>query len=663
MAGDKRLLEAKDHYNKWTEDMETRLNRKNGYNAVTDAYWGKLPEDWPYTSRVVDPRIRTSLNEKNARLLNSKLRGRLVPREGGDILKARINNSILDFQWDAAKYGGTMLSKWNDMDMDTRLYASKFGLVIWKVVKNGKEVKFEGNEFEPKDIRDCGLDPSAHNIRDAKWFQLREWKKIEDMDPKIYPGLSKLKNAIRRSEDMGSDRRDNAYQSRLLGLKGLTDRVGEDDSFPIAEIVTEYREDKWLTFSPRHSIILRDIKNPYDHGKIPFVQLKYYPLNDDPLGESEVEPVLPLWRAIQAVVCGYLDNMNNHIRPPLKIVEGMARIETIVYGPEAQWMVSRQDAVEEMKGNGEALRYFQTTYSALVSAFNTAMGDLSQGVSGIDPFNPEKTATEIKQSSSQQNTRDQSNQNKLAEALEDMMSMWLSNNKQFLFADPKKHEHVLRIVGSEAFEYFKRSGLDEMELSPEALGIIGDIVTTQEGNVSDMDLQQMLEAGDVPKHPIKTEDGVRPKMRVSDLGDAASLSVERSDMEGTYDYISDVKSMTSGADTELREGQQRTFEMMMNPQVVSMLQLEGYKPKIKDLLINILENEGNKDSERYFEEIQPEASLGQTPGSPQTGQVGGLPRSNASIPQNAPNQGMAKPQRLPQQLPGRVLPGAGRGRG
>ena len=75
------ILEVKEHYNQWTEDMEKRLNRKNGYNDVTDAYWGRLPDDWPYMSRVVDPRIRTSLNEKNGRLLNSKLRGRVVPRD------------------------------------------------------------------------------------------------------------------------------------------------------------------------------------------------------------------------------------------------------------------------------------------------------------------------------------------------------------------------------------------------------------------------------------------------------------------------------------------------------------------------------------------------------------------------------------------------------
>src|SRR4030066_747546 len=112
---EKTLLDVTRHYEQWNQDNNQRRTRKNGWNDVTDAYWGKLPADWPYINKVVDPRIRTSLIEKNARLLNTKLRGRLVPREGGDVVKARINNALLDFQWDSANFGGTMLGKWGTM--------------------------------------------------------------------------------------------------------------------------------------------------------------------------------------------------------------------------------------------------------------------------------------------------------------------------------------------------------------------------------------------------------------------------------------------------------------------------------------------------------------------------------------------------------------------
>src|SRR6266567_7568472 len=107
---DPTLMEVMRHYIEWTTDNDRRRTRPNGWDAVTDAYWGKLPNDWPYQSKVVDPRIRTSLIEKKARLLNKKLRGRLIPRPGqGDAtnIKARVHNAILDFQWDNATDGGT----------------------------------------------------------------------------------------------------------------------------------------------------------------------------------------------------------------------------------------------------------------------------------------------------------------------------------------------------------------------------------------------------------------------------------------------------------------------------------------------------------------------------------------------------------------------------
>jgi hypothetical protein len=654
------LLEVGRHYKSWKEDNDKRRTRKNGWNAVTDAYWGKLPDDWPYTSKVVDPRIRTSLTEKNARLLNGKLRGRLVPREGGDVLKARINNALLDFQWDNATYGGSMLSKWAQMDMDSRLFASKFALVLWRHEEDGDEIKFDGNELYPLDIRDCGIDPTATHIRNAKWFQYRKWAKISDLesvndtgDNKKYPGLAKLKAKI-LDGSTSQNRRDTEYEDRVRQNKGLSDRTGEDKAFPVIELITEYRTDRWITFAPRYNVILRDIDNPYDHDQIPVIQLRYYPLGDDPIGESEVEPVLPLWKAINATLCGYLDNMNIHMRPPLKILPG-ANIDTIVWGAEAQWQMSKADDVTEMQSNGEAMRYFQTTYSALVSAFNTAMGDMSQGISNIDLTKPDKTATEIKHSERQQNVRDQSNQMYLGEAISDMMMMWLVNNKQFLFLDSKKHEYILRIVGTELFNYFKRAGLDEMTVTPENMQMVGDIISAQEGNMNDGDINQLYEAAKTPKFPVfdnpKEKDPTKLKYKtklvMNDMGDGGEMSLLPEDLEGTYDYVPDVVSMQSGSSDQLQRATTEAVSLLTtNPVVLQLLQSQGVQPQIKDLLISVFDQAGLHDAERFFQTSQPpqigvgggNGPLGAipqppVPGAPPTPLTQGQPAAMAGPPQ------------------------------
>jgi hypothetical protein len=653
------LTQVISHYDQWTQDRDIRMNRKNGYNDVTAAYWGKLPNNWPYNTKVVDPRIRTSILEKNSRLLNSKLRGKLVPREGGDILSAKINNAKLDFDWDTANHGGTMLYKWGMMDQDTRLYASKFALVYWRTEYVDGVLTFEGNEMKPLDIRNCGIDPTCDGIRDAKWFQWQRWEKVEDLIAsnkdgyQKYPQLKKLLTAINNGENASQDRRDSEYQSKTLTLKGLEDRTGDDKSFPVVEIVTEYRNDKCITFSPKHSIIIGEEANKYKHKKIPVVQLKYYPLNDDPLGESEVEPVLPLWKAINAVLCSHLDGLDLRQKPPIGIMENGGRMETYVYGPEAKWIVNGPNSVFPLNLGQGTENSFQTDYSALVSAFNAAMGDVSQGISSVDPFNPQKTATEVKQSAKQQNVRDQANQTRLAEALEDMMSMWLSNNQQFMFSDPTKQEYLLKILGDEQYAFFKEAGLDQMEVPVEVDAAIAEAITQSGGNLSDQDIMDMREAGKIPKYPVMMTKGkgknketmVKPKMSIGDNGGEADISVTPEDVQGTFNYVADVSSMASGASEEMRMSQDRVLETILKPVVQQMLMQQGVKIKIKDLLINNFENNGSKDASRYFETIEQPVGPnvqgpGPTNGLPPSDPTGGMAGAPPTLPQGNAGGGM-----------------------
>lgn len=661
------MKELSSHYEMWNQDNEKRMHRTNGWNDVTDAYWGKLPNDWPYDTRIVDPRLRTTIIEKNARLINNKLRGRLVPREGGDMVSAALNNSVLDFQWDNANYGGSMFTKMSITEMDTRLYASKFGYVYWRydVDEKGK-CTFDGNEYMPLDIRDCGIDPTATHIRDAKWFQLRQWEKLEDLESavdlngkRLYKNLDKLRQRIETKLKNKTNAKRTEYTSRVKQLKGLEDRVGEDMAFPVVKTCTEFREDKWVKFVPDHDLILLENDNPYIHGKIPIVQLRYYPLQDDPHGESEAETVLPIWKAIQATICAYMDEVILKMRPPLKIVENQATIETIVYGPEAQWIVQNQDAVQEMQSAGEALKYFQTTYQTLISAFNVAMGDLSsQNVSNIDPFSSdEKTATEIKATVRQQNIRDQKNQNDLAEFIKDIMMMWLSNNKQFLFSDPDKREYVIKIVGKEKYSLFEQAGMHEMEMLPETAKAIADIIQMNP-DVSDSELQQLQEIGSMPKYPIilnpneKNPEKIKmkPKMVKADYGDSVDVSIVPKDLNGTYDYIPDVKSMEAGAGEMMSQSLQEALKLLTSsPSVIQLLAQDGYRPNVKELISSVFEQIGLRDTERLFSKIDygqaqnPTQAMG---GLPQNSQIPGVP----GVPQAALGAGIPEQMAGPQSV-------------
>jgi hypothetical protein len=651
-SNDDYLLEATQHYQWWTDDNAQRASRDNGWDDITDAYWGKLPDDWPFISRTVDPRIRTALLEKNARLTNRSLKGRVDPREGGDVVKAKIHNAIISYQWDTANEGGTMNQKIGVCDIDGRMYQSKFAYVYWKTEKDGKKLIFDGNEMKPLNIRDCGLDPNCEHVRDAKWFQHRMWKEWEDIvaNKDMFPGFSDLEKVMDKKRP-AQKRRDTEWKHRIKELEGLEDRLGTDEAFPVVEIVFEYRRDKWIVFAPQYNILLGVLDNPYDHRRIPISQLRYYPIDGDNLGESEVGSVMELWIAIQAIVCAFLDEVILKMRPPLKVVEGAARVETLVYEPEAHWLMDNVNAVTEMESRADSVRYFQNTYPALVAAFNSAIGELSQGISNLDPTKADTTATEVKYHAKQQNTRDQKNQSELSEFVRDVVSMWISNNKQFLFRDPNKSEHILRIVGREAYDYFKRMGMGDMEVPPEASEMIGQTVgdLIDGGNeVNENDLAQMFEASQIPKFPIIENPGernpnklvIKPKLRESELEDNAELSVVPEDLDGSYDYVPDIKSMEAGSKEDMAFARNQAVALLTNPVIQQGLTTEGVRPILRGLLTDIFEESGLTDAGKYFQNIQ-----GQ-PGQAIPGGVGGP----GGLPPNQPNPGMAAPpQATPQQ--------------
>lgn len=648
---DRVLLEVMQHYQWWTDDNQTRKTRPDiGWDEITKAYYGRLPDDWPFISRTTDPRIRTTLLEKNARLTNRPMRGKVAPREGGDIVKARINNSLIYYQWDAANFGGSMTSKISISDLDSRLYQSKFGYVYWREVKDGKQTVFSGNEFMPLNIEDCGLDPNAEGIKDAKWFQMRSYDLVSNLEANadLYPGLAELKKRIsieKNKKDVHQTRRDTNYLTANKQLKGLEDRMGTDMAFPVVEKVVEFRNDKQIIFCPKYAVVLGVMDNPYDHKRIPVVQLRYYPTTGDNLGESEVASVLPLWKAIQAVLCAFLDEVILKMRPPLKGIEGAFRMETIVYAPTAIWLMDNINALTEVETRADSVRYFQTTYPALVSAFNTAMGDLSQGVSNIDMTKSDKTATEIRQVSRQQNIRDQKNQLDLGEFVKDIVMFWISNNRQFLFKDPSQHKYVLRIVGQENYEYFKRLGMDEMVLTPEATAYIQDVIMKLKQTGQQVDpstIQSMVDAAKIPKYPIANNPeakdvkdlDIQPKMKVSEMGDGAELNVVPEDLDGLYDFIPDTKSMELSQSEQIMFARTQAIQNITNPNVLQLLQLEGVRPKLKDLLVTNLEEQGLNDAQRFFETTQPGSG-----GQPQAAQPGFNPTGGSISAQQAAGMG------------------------
>ena len=562
---------------------------------------------WPYDALLFDPRVFTFIFEKNSRLFANKLRGRLLPREGGDVLAAHINNELLNFQWDQADHNGTMLEKWQMMDLNTRKYGAAFSLCKWRYEVDPKgKVVFDGPEMRLLANRDCLPDPSATSIESCNWFQAREYITLQELEQvndqartkPVYKNLDRLREMLSSKSTKGGDTRSINWLSRNRTISGLTeDPHGQDEVFKTVEIVTEYRRDKWYTFSPKHGVVLREIDNPYGNYEIPIVLLRYFRIDDDLYGLSEIEPVKSLQKAINALLCQYVDEINQKLYSPIAIGPGVKQY-TLEWGKGARWQMNNpMTDFRLVESQSNAAQFFSTTYSMLVASLMNAIGETSLGVSNIGPFQRDKTATEVKQLTQQRNARDASNQNSLAEAIERQMMLWHQMNQKMLFTDPKKRSYVIRIVGKDAIQYFRERGLDKYGLTDEASVFLQE---NPSQNASDFE---------TPLFPInkgtEKEADIVPKFSYEKLGQMGKLVVEPEDLEGDFDFIADVESMALNSGKDEQAGRDQAMKTILtSANTLQLLQQEDVKPKFKQLFIAWLIDNGFKDAEQYFESLK-----------------------------------------------------------
>lgn len=645
------------HYEMARDDLESR---HSDWDSKDELFRSHIDEsNWPYNSVVFDPRVFTAIFEKTSRLFANKPRGRMVPREGGDTLGARINNELLSFQWDENERvdDQPMLAKWAMMDQNARKYGASFALVKWRYEKKIKKEKgkakskvyYDGPDFKPLVPRDVLANPSYSTVKG--WFAYREYVTLDELQnvndtaksKPIYKNLDILRDALAKDGEGGGDTRDDNYISKNKSIKGLEDYLGKDEFNKTVEVVTEYTPERWVSYAPKHGIILRDIDNPYDHQQIPVVMLRYYQVDDDLYGLSEIEPVERLQKATNALINQYLDTINMSLYNPLKIRASSVQMHTLEFGPGAKWIMNNPDDVMPHEVSGKGIAEFAQTYRFMIGAMQEALGETSAAISSLNPGADEKTATEVKDLALQRNARDNYNQLFLSEALKKQMMFWHVMNRQYLFQTDTDKQKVIRIVGRDAIKYFQKRGLDGTEVSDEALDILqgkgmGDDVENE--------MEKLLSEGVIrpedartPSFPVDVGGEVLPKMTLEPGEEMAHIILEEDDLSGNYDFIPDIESMSVPDDAQILSSMRQMIELATNPQTQQQLAQEGFSVKIKELMEDFFVKLGKKDANKYFERMEQNEALGPgqeslIPGGGDQGAIGapglgGTPQASA----------------------------------
>jgi len=94
----------------------------------------------------------------------------------------------------------------------------------------------------------------------------------------------------------------------MNNLVGISTGATEDPINKPVELIKYWREDRCIIVANK-KVVIRDTNNPFEHGEIPYVDAKNYPLDKEFFGISDVDLLIPLQEICNDMTNFRLDNL------------------------------------------------------------------------------------------------------------------------------------------------------------------------------------------------------------------------------------------------------------------------------------------------------------------------------------------------------------------
>lgn len=192
----------------------------------------------------------------------------------------------------------------------------------------------------------------------------------------------------------------------------LIDRVRSTSTVRQIAMVTKFESGKdghWVTFFPDYGYkVVRDIKNPHNSGRIPFIVKYCLPLMDNFYGLGDFQRNKPLQFAMDGLTNFYFQGLKTNILPPFVVNANGVIKHTIDKGPDAVIMETIPNSVRRLETSTAGLSTYQQAMTqlkgALMSQAGTTDTTLNQGNTNDPMFG--KTPQALKMSAQRESTKD-----------------------------------------------------------------------------------------------------------------------------------------------------------------------------------------------------------------------------------------------------------------
>ena len=568
------LEEVQDHFDSSDTYLETI---REGWDDLEAMLVAKLTDSLSPTTNntVFDPILSSIVYERAARVMAQNPKGKAYAQSKDDVGKNILMNLLLKYYYKNASEQETMLVKLRLWDLYSLVYGTMFALVPWRVNDKG----YVGPELNILPIRDCFPQPSKNNVSDMDWFIVRNlvsmaWLKTRDPDVWDMDEIEKLETDLKDAKS-GGDEADNSEDDRLSFVqKTMYPNAEGDVLFPGVEILTEYRRDKWITWTPKRindanskPYILRIADDAYVGDMLPIVAKHAFPLIDSPIGFGEFARGKSLQMAINSLWNLYMQGVKYTIFPPLHINPENVVPSSIKWGPGEYWFMDNPNAdVQPMNINPSGLNTFHSTFGALKSAIESQAGTTSTRESANTQSSLGKTPQAIKFIAEKEGARDEWDRVMLEQSITQVYERWVA-----LTVSKMGKEVTLRL--------FK----DEIE----------DIAAT---------------------HPDVVE--------LYDSGGRGEVKAKKKDINATYDFVLEAGS-TVKPDLEAEQNNITSIlkAVLENPPIMEALQAEGKMINLGELFKRWIVSGGTKDYDKIIvempkqeeEQIAPEEQIEEPP--------------------------------------------------